>query len=189
MRKDRKNLKKKRGLTPWNIRTHCKMVTKILWYLIQTKRGCRGLRQKRTCLRCGRSRFNPWVGKIPWRREWQPTPVFLPGESHGQRSLEGYSLCGHAWTTNTHAHIHTHAHTYTFLLPHSLCKFPVLKVSDKMSCLQKSPSPALHSQSSFSFALIALSQFLVLCVVAFDWLYRSFDSVLTLRLSTRHWPN
>ena len=36
--------------------------------------------------------FDPWVGKIPWRRARQPTPVFLPGESHGQRSLEGYSL-------------------------------------------------------------------------------------------------
>ena len=35
--------------------------------------------------------FNPWVGKIPWRGTWQPTPVFLPGESHGQRSLAGYS--------------------------------------------------------------------------------------------------
>ena len=35
--------------------------------------------------------FHPRVGKIPWRRKWQPTPVFLPGESHGQRSLEGYS--------------------------------------------------------------------------------------------------
>ena len=34
---------------------------------------------------------NPWVGKIPWRRKWQPTPVFLPGESHGKRSLVGYS--------------------------------------------------------------------------------------------------
>ena len=39
--------------------------------------------------------FNPWVGKIPWRRKWQPTPVFLPGESHGQRSLVGYSPWGH----------------------------------------------------------------------------------------------
>ena len=39
--------------------------------------------------RCG---FDPWVGKIPWTRKWQPTPVFLPGESHGQRSLVG---CGH----------------------------------------------------------------------------------------------
>ena len=35
--------------------------------------------------------FNPWVEKIPWRRECLPTPVFLPGESHGQRSLVGYS--------------------------------------------------------------------------------------------------
>ena len=34
--------------------------------------------------------FNPWVGKTPWRRAWQPTPVFLLGESHGQRSLAGY---------------------------------------------------------------------------------------------------
>jgi len=36
--------------------------------------------------------FNPWVGKIPWRRAWQPAPVFLLGESHGQRGLAGYSL-------------------------------------------------------------------------------------------------
>ena len=41
-----------------------------------------------------RHRFHPWVGKIPWRREWLPTPVFLPGESHGQRSLAGYSPWG-----------------------------------------------------------------------------------------------
>ena len=43
-----------------------------------------------SCLQCGRPRFNPWVGKIPWRRKWQPSPVFLPGESHGGRSLVGY---------------------------------------------------------------------------------------------------
>ena len=41
--------------------------------------------------RCG---FDPWVRKIPWRRKWQPTPVFLPGESHGQRSQVGYSPWG-----------------------------------------------------------------------------------------------
>ena len=35
--------------------------------------------------------FDSWLRKIPWRRKWQPTPVFLPGEPHGQRSLEGYS--------------------------------------------------------------------------------------------------
>ena len=38
--------------------------------------------------------FHAWVGKIPWRRAWQPTPVFLPGESHGQRSLAGCSPWG-----------------------------------------------------------------------------------------------
>ena len=43
------------------------------------------------CRRRKRHGFNPWVGKIPWIREWQPTPVLLPGESHGQRSLAGYS--------------------------------------------------------------------------------------------------
>ena len=45
---------------------------------------CQGRRHKR-------HGFNPWVGKIPWRRAWQPTPVFLPRESHGQRTLMGYS--------------------------------------------------------------------------------------------------
>ena len=35
--------------------------------------------------------IHPWVGKIPWRRKWKPTPVFVPGECHGQRSLAGYS--------------------------------------------------------------------------------------------------
>ena len=45
-------------------------------------------------LHCRRSGFSPWDKKIPWRREWQPTPVFLPGESHGQRSLAGYRPWG-----------------------------------------------------------------------------------------------
>ena len=38
--------------------------------------------------------FNPWAGKIPWRREWLPTPLFLPGEFHGQRNLAGYTFMG-----------------------------------------------------------------------------------------------
>ena len=45
----------------------------------------------RICLQQGRPRFNPWVGKIPWRRKWQSTLVILPGEFCGQRSLTGYS--------------------------------------------------------------------------------------------------
>ena len=47
------------------------------------------------CRRHKRLGFNPWAGKIPWRRAWQPTPVFLAGESYGQRSLAGYSPWGH----------------------------------------------------------------------------------------------
>ena len=47
------------------------------------------------CRRHKRHGFDSWVGKIPWRRKWQPTPVFLPGKSHRQRSLVGYSLWGH----------------------------------------------------------------------------------------------
>ena len=62
------------------------------------------------CRRYKRCQFDPWVGKIPWRRKWQPTPVFLPGESHGQRSLVGYSPWGHRvrhdWVTE---HTHTYA--------------------------------------------------------------------------------
>ena len=42
----------------------------------------------------GKPGFNPWVRKILWRRKWQPPPVFLPGEFHGQRSLESYSPWG-----------------------------------------------------------------------------------------------
>jgi len=50
--------------------------------------------------RCG---FCPWVSKIPWRRAWQPTPVFLPGESHGERSLVGYGLESHKELDTTEA--------------------------------------------------------------------------------------
>ena len=49
----------------------------------------------RICLQCGRPGFDPQVGKIPWRRAWQPTPVFCPGESPGWRSLAGSNIWGH----------------------------------------------------------------------------------------------
>ena len=55
--------------------------------------------------------FNPWVGEIPWRKKWQPTPVFLPGKSHGWRSLAGYSPKGHHKSVATES---THTHTTPF---------------------------------------------------------------------------
>ena len=53
--------------------------------------GASGKEQTCQCRRCKRRVFDPWVEKIPWRRAWQPTPVFLPGESNGHRRLVGYS--------------------------------------------------------------------------------------------------
>ena len=52
------------------------------------------LRQLSVCLQCGRPGFDPCIRKIPWRRKWQPTPVLLPGESHGWKTLVGYNPWG-----------------------------------------------------------------------------------------------
>ena len=52
--------------------------------------GASGKEPACQCRRGKGRRFNPWEGEIPWSRKWQPTPVFLLGESHGQRSLAGY---------------------------------------------------------------------------------------------------
>ena len=63
------------------------------------------------CRRCG---FDPWVRKILWGRKWQPTPVFLPGKSHGQRSLVGYSPRGHKDSdTAKYAHMHSYPYVTT----------------------------------------------------------------------------
>ena len=61
--------------------------------------GCRSHKK------CG---LDPWVNKIPWRRAWQHTPVFFLGESHGQRSLEGYSPWGHKELDMTEVTEHAH---------------------------------------------------------------------------------
>ena len=60
-----------------------------------------------TC-QCRRLRFDPWVAKIPWKKAWQPTPVVLPGESHGQRGLVGYSPWGRKESDTTEWLAHTH---------------------------------------------------------------------------------
>ena len=66
----------------------------LLSGLPRSRSGKESACQFRSC------RFDPWVGKIPWRRKWQPSPIFLPGKSLGQRSLVDYSLWGHrkSWT-------------------------------------------------------------------------------------------
>ena len=71
---------------------------------------------KEHACQCRRHRFDPWVRMIPWRRAWQPTPVILPGNFHGQRSLSGYSPRGHKEMDRTEqlsTHIRTH-HIFSF---------------------------------------------------------------------------
>ena len=48
-----------------------------------------GASDKESACQCRRRGFDPWVEEIPWRRKWQPTPIFLPGKSHGQREPGG----------------------------------------------------------------------------------------------------
>ena len=76
----------------------------------RTSRWCSGKEYASWWKRCWRLRFDSWVGKILWRRKWQPSPVFLSGKPHGQRSLEGDSPWGHR-ARHDQAHTRTHPDT------------------------------------------------------------------------------
>ena len=84
-------------------------------YILSFQSGLpRSTSGKRTHLpmqRPKRHKFSPWVGKIPWSRKWQPTPVFFPGKSHGQRSLAGYSPWGYKYADTTEKSTRVHTHT------------------------------------------------------------------------------
>ena len=87
---------------------HCRQILYQLSY-----QGSQWLSGKEATCRCrsaGEHRFDPWVGKIPWRRKWQPTPVFLPGESHGQKSYSLWSRKESEMTERLVMHVQ-----YTFM--------------------------------------------------------------------------
>ena len=78
------------------------------------------------CRRCKRYGFDPWMGKIPWRRAWQPTPVFLPGESPwteepGGLQSTGSQGVGHGWVTE-----HTHTRMRALVILSALTLWPIL---------------------------------------------------------------
>ena len=90
----------KQPISTWKDTQHkqslgkCKIKTKSMKYQFLLIKGglARWYTDKEStcqCRRCKRWGFEPWVGKIPWRRKWQPTPVFLPGKFHGQKNLVG----------------------------------------------------------------------------------------------------
>ena len=103
-------------------------------FILRLPRWLNGKEAPYQCRRHRRYRFNPWVRKIPWRREWQSTPIFLPGKFHGQRSMAGFRPWGQKESDTTeqlsthmsirlreqlsHAHhTHTHTHTFTYIHP------------------------------------------------------------------------
>ena len=114
------------------------------WGLLGT-RWCSG---KESTWQLRKHGFNPRVGKMPWSRKWQPAPVFLPGKSHGQRSLAGYSPWGQKELDVTE---HTHIllavkdpHSYT---PPSPGKSELLGMRPKYSFLKTLQSLPTYSES------------------------------------------
>ena len=102
-------------------------------------RWCSGIESTCQCRRCG---FDPWVRKVPWRRKWQPTPVFLPGKFHRQGSLVGYWPWGckesdtTEWLiTHTHGHTHTHTHTEEMINTEDRYKEQLGEMQRKFLCL------------------------------------------------------
>ena len=98
-------------LLPSNsIRKSSSKQDRVSWhlYFLPGWSACQDRRYKR-------GRFDPWERKISWRREWQPTPVFLPGTAHGQRSLVGYSLRGQESDTIKWLSRHTQVDSKTLI--------------------------------------------------------------------------
>ena len=90
-----------------NLDTQIYIQTTLFW---GCTRGKESACQRRRHKRC---RFSPWVGKIPWRKTWQPSPVFFPGKFQGQRSLgwatvHGVTKSQTPLSVNTHTYTHTH---------------------------------------------------------------------------------
>ena len=81
------------------------------------------------CSRYKRWGFDPWVGKIPWRNAWQPTPVFFHGESHGQRSLVSYSSWGCKGSDTTEATEQTHIYLPVYLSVLFICIYSSCVIS------------------------------------------------------------
>ena len=106
----------------------------LIYYILDFPGGASGKESACQCRRCKRHGFNPWEGKIPWSRKWKPTPVYLPGKFHGQRSLVHYSPCSRkeSDTTEQLRTLYPTVWIYDNLFAHStllaLCSFQILTV-------------------------------------------------------------
>ena len=98
--------------------------------------------------------FDPWVRKIFWRRKWQPTPVFLPGKSHGQRSLVGYSPWGRKESdTNERLHFLVYSYEHPFLpYLHTNIELFVVQLLSRVWLFATPRTAALQASQSFTIS-------------------------------------
>ena len=143
--------------------------------------GASGKEPDCQCRRHKRCGFDPWVGKIPWKRAWQPTSVCLPGESHRQRSLEGYSPWGHKESDTTEATEHAHMQMMSKKITYGLkshpwkeeatdLSFPMFNTKEKVLVTQSCPKfcdPMDCSPSGFSVHGISQARILKWAAIPF----------------------
>ena len=128
---------------------------RLPWWFIGEELACQ----------CRKCKFNPWVRKIPWRRKWQPTPVLLPGKSHGLKSLVGYSPWGCKESDTTERlHFHFPLACLGFLL--SIYLSPILYLCNGLwqsivSFILEVPSPSSPSPVPWAY----FSHYMALCTV------------------------
>ena len=128
------------------------------------------------CRRHERHRFSPWIGKIPWGRKWQPSPVFLPGKVHGQRRLAGYSSWGHKKSDTTE---HTHSQLTSNVVIVSGKQWRDSAIHIHGSILPQTPLPSKLPHNTEQSYVLYSSSLLVICF-KYSSLYMSIPKSLTI---------
>ena len=131
--------------------------------------------------RLKRRGFNPWVGKIPWRRQWQPTPVFLPGEPHGQRSLVDYSPWGLKKLDVTEVTLQAHTSIYLYFKkfwPHPIACGTLVPWPGIESITSGVEGPNHWTTREFPFWLNFLFVNIQFCGLSFTFLMVPFEKIV-----------
>ena len=121
--------------------------------------------------RCKRCQFSPWVGKMPWRKAWQPTLASLPGESHGPRSLADCNPWGHKESDTTEV---------------TLRKL-MLVIVVRLDCLCVCPSSAMLIHAPCLSQTLTCILFIILLTFLYKWLYHEWFQLKPLCCALLRW--